>query len=112
MFVAYVTSGREKYHYETQLVGVFRTEKLAVQTMFYFLVHEGRLFDTRDERPEEQENFRQYRAKFALDSPHSTEELKTYLTNVCKTWSDSFYEDGWNFSIVKAFCQESLLETR
>ena len=108
MFVAFVTSGREKYDYKTQFLGVFREEKRALQSMFHFLVQEGKLFLIRDTE-EEEKAFLHYQAIFASDSMSSANELRAYLTNVCKTWSDSFYEDGWSFTIQKEVFQDSLI---
>jgi len=93
VWVAYVTSGREKYEYETEFVGVFATEALACEALFQHLVKTKRIFspELRRDNPEAHDVF-----VGAQQLRKTPKDLVWY----CEKFDDSFWGDGWSFMVV------------
>lgn len=111
LYVAYVTSGRDKYEYKTEFLGLFRSVKNAEKAMIGYLFetcrvlnyiynditnHEYALFKLFD-------NF-QERYNKCLNEVDFIKEFKEDVKNldlntVVQDYSDSFYGDGWNYTI-------------
>ena len=102
VYVAYVTSGREKYDYHTRIVGVFEREHLAARAMFDYLCQTYRIFDGREEDRDLRDEYMD--AKNIMHHSTDIDECGTYLQNCVAIYNDSSHldhNDGWDYHIVR-----------
>ncbi len=94
---AYVTSGRDKY--ETTIMGTFTKRYLACRALFNHLCDTKRLFSFREE--DEKEYQRVY-----TEMMTRTRSAYRYLKDCVEKYNDSFYKDGWDYTVEKqSVCQ-------
>jgi hypothetical protein len=120
LYVAYITSGREKYEYKTEFVGGFTEHADALKAVFSKLVSSGRVLE-----PESVEDslgditymLKTFKDENSLmdyiedvderpvDFPFHFLNPNTKLEDIIKDWNDSFYKDGWDYKIKKITIQ-------
>ena len=126
VFVAYITSGRDKYEYETQFIGLFNDENDAKRKMKKTLILQRQIlslcFYYSDNYPEEYsfikkfDNFENrlkkikdikdindsYRNKYFidefLDDIINCDMTLEYMVN---NYNNSYYGDGWDYTIIE-----------
>lgn len=88
VFVCYITHGRDKYEYHTELVGLFSEFCTAASALTAKLTEMGFL-EAYDE---------QYQR---LDVPRAPDDMNDdRLRQFLKKYEDSYFDDGWNYTIV------------
>ena len=124
VFVAYITSGRDKYDYFTELVGVFHKKEDAEKAMKRNLIECGKIFMTfydiiiddkntnifdiendyysilkKINNFEERFNKCNYEDQFLEEFKEDFINLDVDLGKIVNQYNDSFYEDGWEYVI-------------
>ena len=91
LFLVYVTSGREKYEYHTEVVGLFWEQQVAEKELIRFLVRSKRLeaYDKEDGHLLDMSEI----AETAMQQDNFD------LHKFVKKYQNSYYRDGWKFDI-------------
>lgn len=111
VYVSTITSGREKYKYETTLVGVFQCKKDAVMATFDVLHKSEKIFSLEDEddKVDEMLDTKYYQSMVQRNKLcNSIDNCNEMLHNVCTKFSDSYYKDGWHYCIQEQEIKPSL----
>ena len=126
VYVAYITSGRDKYEYETQVIGLFNDENDAEREMKKALILQRQILSLSfyyvDDYPEEYSFIKEFdnfenRLKKIKDikdvndsyrNKYFTEEFLDDMVNCDMTleymvdkYNDSYYGDGWDYTITE-----------
>ncbi len=112
--VAYITYGRDEYDYNTIFVGVFKSHEKATKAIFSRLVVErmildvDTLTDTYDDNDidhlltifKDEESYHEYISGTHGDSfPFHLLNPDADLETIIKENNDSYYKDGWDYTI-------------
>lgn len=92
MWLAFVTSGRDKYEYNTEIVGLFTTQVLAGRALFRHLADAEQIFCGRYDDPTVELAFETVMKKLETMSIDQ-------MTGIIEKHNDSYYNDGWSFHI-------------
>ena len=130
VFVAYITSGRAKYEFETQFIGLFNDKNVAEREIKKALILQGKILsfylyyadDYADNFPEEYsflkefDNFENRLKKIedikdVSDSYRNNYFIEEFLDEMVNcnmtleyminTYDDGHYEEGWNYTIIE-----------
>lgn len=126
VYIAYITSGREKYEYDTQVIGLFNDENVAEREMKKALILQGQIlslcFYYVDDYPEEYsfikefDNFENRLKKIKdikdiSDSYRQNYFIKEFLDDMVNcdmtleymvdNYNNSYYGDGWDYTITE-----------
>lgn len=124
VYVAYITSGRDKYDYYTDLIGVFYKREDAEYALKKYLIESRKIFDSyfdaiNDAKEENNFNleieyftplkkFNQFeeRLQKCMNDDDFIDEFKEDLLNIegllediISRYNDSYYQDGWDYTI-------------
>ena len=101
VWVVYITSGREKYVYETNMVGLFKEYGQAARALVQELMNQGRIngiFDPEKEDYSEED----YSEHEALREQFKCKEwCPDTIESFIKENDDSYFEDGWDYTIAQ-----------
>ena len=114
LWVIYVTSGREKCEYRTDLIGLFENVDEGRAKLLRYLIDEGRLFSMIEgseyiNNESDDNNWKECNME-ELDADEIETFLKTKeslkhgtiseeLFDECMKYEDSYFQDGWDYSI-------------
>jgi hypothetical protein len=101
LFLAYVTSGREKYVFTTNIIGIYTDKRKALQETFCYLVDDGLIFDEKDaDSDDENDEQKEYtKAVINMDNISDIKRLETYLQMCVKKYNNTYYKNGWTYTI-------------
>lgn len=102
VWVAYITTGREKYEFDTEIIGTYSNYKEAIINVYRFLYNDGKIFPSFLERGcRFEENFhdRIQIEKELYDSETSPERMEELLRVSCSLYNDDHYLEGWRYEI-------------
>jgi hypothetical protein len=88
VFVCYITHGRDKYEYHTELVGLFSEFYTAASALTAKLTEMGFL----EAYDEQYQNMEVPRAPDDMDNDR--------LQNFLKKYENSYFDEGWSYTIV------------
>ena len=104
LYLAYVTSGREKYEYTTEIVGLYQSKKKAMRELFDHLLNTDRFLDLFDEWIDEDgkkvENSKVYFQRY-IDQKFDTDLELLGFEQMVIHFSNSHHKDGWDYTVVE-----------
>lgn len=108
IYVAYITSGRDKHEYDTLLVGAFSDENVALKKIFTTLVNKDMVLCRElceDLEGELIKDVFKYKASYDeyMDLEHYIFPFHLLkpdidLEQVIRDYDDSYYKDGWDYT--------------
>lgn len=102
VYISIVISGREKYEFEADVVGVFTSKKKAIKMLLKKLIedeHISALSYIENNDLEEKVDEDDYETIFELMSKECNTEED--LQNIVKLYENSYYGNGWKYVIRK-----------
>lgn len=91
MWVAYISSGLDKYEYSTEFVGLFHEYVDAVEALISWLAKTERVLVDDIQRTD-------FETWYLQRPDHTSKER---LDVLCTRFSDGFYRDGWNYTMLE-----------
>ena len=111
IYISYITEGRERYYYHTDIIGAFVDKNTAMKKLFQTLVDHGKILleevfeddpDCGREIFKDEESFEKFKEIDRDDIeefPFHLLDENIDLEEIIEGFSDSYYKDGWDYSI-------------
>jgi len=103
LWVSSITWGREKHEYKSNVLGVFHNEHSAIINMFEELVEREWIYPGKEDEDEEydMDDIHEKDRIDIYDTTKTIKEFYTILNNSCTIHGNSYYKDGWEWSIER-----------
>ena len=96
VWVAYITSSCD-YDFETNIVGIFRSERSALLGVFDALANEYKIFSFRDDDEDRMKKYQKVTNE--IYSKITAKNIRKFLLQIVRKENDSYFKQVWTYSV-------------